>query len=303
MLSAALDLARHRARHEHARLALERVLDGCRQWGIEVLPVKGILTARLFYPDPGLRPIQDIDLRVRPRDLGYVWREGARAGWRQLHRSRAYGTVAFDVLGFLVEFESHVGPPGLCDLSVEDMLRRAQKCVEPLMLPHLQPEIHDHALVLCVNAFKDKLVDTLPGAVRDLEIVPGYAGFSPEKLAALAKESGSATILWTVATWLSSRRGASAWARVRSALGRSAPRHAYAAAFERAIRASPPRRAWLRILARAGADRPAQRLRALGTLVFRAAEDALASRPVANRGSRRGAGFERRASSSIEASG
>ena len=68
--AAASDVVWHRARHEHARLALERVLATCRDGGVQVLPVKGILTAYLFYRDPGLRPIQDIDLRVRPRDLG-----------------------------------------------------------------------------------------------------------------------------------------------------------------------------------------------------------------------------------------
>ena len=110
----------------------------------------------------------------------------------------------------------------------------------------MQPELHDHALHLCVNAFKDKLVDALPGAVRDLELLTGREGFSPEKLAALAKDLGAATILWLVATWIARTHGAPGWERVRDALGRSAPRPAYTALFERAVQAQPPRDAGLR---------------------------------------------------------
>jgi hypothetical protein len=258
------------------------VLDGCRDGGVDVLPVKGVVTAHLFYPDPGQRPIQDVDLRVRPEDLSRVRAIGQRSGWRLVSRSRAYGTLAFDVLGFLVEFESHVGPPGLCALRVDDMLRRATAQTGPLGLAHLQPELHDHALLLCVNAFKDKLVDALPGAVRDLELLTGYEGFSAEKLATLATEIGAATLLRIVAAWMAQMHGAVAWDEVRGQLGRSAPRPVYTSLFERALRARPPGRGWLRILARAGADRPAQRLQALGTLAFRAVEGAIAWTSVAN---------------------
>jgi Uncharacterised nucleotidyltransferase len=270
------DVVWQRARHEHARLALEQVLAGCRDSGVDVLPVKGVLTARLLYADPGQRPIQDVDLRVRPEDLKRVRMLGERSGWRLVSRSRAYGTLGFDVLGFLVEFESHVGPPGMCALRIDDMLRRATPQSGPLGLPHLEPELHDHALLLCVNAFKDKLVDALPWAVRDLELLPAHRNFSPERLATLAGDVGAATILWIVAAWVARMRDARAWDHVRSELGRSTPRALYAAVFERALRANPPSRRWLRVLARAGSDRRAQRIRALGTLAFRAVEDAVA---------------------------
>jgi hypothetical protein len=269
MQSSALDLARERARHEHARLALERVLTDCREGGIEVLPVKGVLTAYLWYPDVGLRPIRDVDLRVRPEDLARVERTGLRAGWRLLGRSWAYGTLAFDVLGFLVEFESHVGPPGLCGLRVDDMLCRGLARADVFGVRHLQPEIHDHALLLCVNAFKDKLIDAPRGAVRDLELVPEQSGFSPQRLIDLAHESGAVNITWIVATWLARTRRSAAWSDIRDRLGRRAPRPLYAFIFERAIAsASPPRRV-LRLLARAGADRPGQRLRALCAMALK----------------------------------
>ncbi len=275
MLDPALEIARNRARHAHARLALERVLGVCQKAGIDVLPVKGILTAHLFYADPGQRPIQDIDLRVRPRDLGPIRRAGAGAGWRQLSRSMAYGTLGFDVLGFLVEFESHVGPPGLCGLSIDQMLRRATPCVDPFGMPHLQPEIHDHALLGCVNAFKDKIVDAPPWALRDLEIVPGQAGFSPQRLAALARECGTTSIVWIVASWLASASDSSSWREVREQLGSAAPRRAYAQVFNRAIRARHPQRQVLRLLARAGSDDRSQRMLALCAMLLEGIESSV----------------------------
>jgi hypothetical protein len=274
-VSAAADVVWHRARHEHAKLALEQVLAACRDGGVQVLPVKGVLTAYLFYPDPGQRPIQDVDLRVRPEDLDRVRDLGRRSGWRLVSRSRAYGTLSFDVLGFLVEFESHVGPPGLCALRVDDMLRRAVPSVEILAVPHLKPDLHDHALLLCVNVFKDKLVEALPWAVRDLELLPEQQGFSSTRLAELAREVGAETILSIVATWLGRERGATGWDRIRVELEPSMRRRLYRAVFERSIRATPLRRSCLRVLARAGADRRGQRLRAFFGMALRAAEDAI----------------------------
>jgi hypothetical protein len=275
----AIDRTLERARHQHAQVVLEQVLSVCRSSGIDVLPVKGVLTAHLWYRDPGERPIQDVDLRVVPGDLRRVEQAGVDAGWRLLLRSRAYGALAFDVLGFLVEFESHVGPPGLCGLRVEAMLKRALRRTEPLRMPHLQPEIHDHALLLCVNAFKDKLVDAPAGAVRDLELLPGQPGFSPDRLAALARDSGAASITWIVASWLAEARDCAAWNDVRERLGGRAPRRLYALLFDRARRASPAMRPILRVLTRAGADRRAQQVRALLAMGLKLVEGAFRGPP------------------------
>ena len=68
----ASDLSLERARHQHAQVVLEQVLGVCRSNGIDVLPVKGVLTAHLWYADPGERPIQDVDLRVVPGELQRV---------------------------------------------------------------------------------------------------------------------------------------------------------------------------------------------------------------------------------------
>jgi len=269
MAPAADDLALQRAVHAHARLVLGAVLAACDRAAVDVLPVKGIVTAYTLYPDPGLRPIRDVDLRVRPRDLGRVARLGEEAGWRLLERSIAYRTLSFEVRGFLVEFESHVGPPGLCDLTVDAMMARATPCPGPFGVPYRQPEIHDHALLLCVNAFKDKLIDAWPAAVRDLEIIADESGFSDERFVDLARASSVATLVWLVACWLADSRGSARWAALRDRVGQAAPRASYAVLFQRAIRARSPSRALLRVLARAGSDRPAARVKALGAMALK----------------------------------
>lgn len=269
MAPAADNLALQRAVHQHARLVLGAVLAACDSAAVDVLPVKGIVTAHTLYPDPGLRPILDVDLRVRPGDLGRTARMAEEAGWRSLGQSIAYRTLSFDVHGFLVEFEAHVGPPGLCDLTVEAMIARATPWAAPFGVPCRQPEIHDHALLLCVNAFKDKLIDARPAAVRDLEIIACEPGFSDERFVALARASNAATLVWLVACWLADSRGSARWAALRDRVGPAAPRAPYAVLFQRAIRAKSPSRALLRVLARAGSDRPAARVRALGAMALK----------------------------------
>jgi hypothetical protein len=263
--------ARERARQEHALVVLARVLDGCREAGVEALPVKGVLTGRLLYTDPGERPLQDVDLRIRPRDLPVMERAGRRFGWRCVSRSLAYRTIAFDILGFLVEFECHVGPPGVCRLQVEDMLRRARPSVDPLGLPYLRPDPHDHVLLLCVNAFKDKLVDAPPGSVRDLELFASRSEFVEGRFVALAAECKTVTIAWIVAGWLAERFQSAPWGRIRDDLGRLAPRRRYASAFRRVAlreRRGGVSRQALRVLARAGSDDRRYRWAALGTMAI-----------------------------------
>jgi hypothetical protein len=271
MPASAPERARDRARQEHALVVLGRVLEGCRDAGVEAMPVKGVVTGRLLYADPGERPLEDVDLRIRPRDLPAMARAGGRMGWRCVNRSLAYRTIAFDVLGFLVEFECHVGPPGLCRLRVDDMLRRAQPSFDPLGMPYLRPDPHDHVLLLCVNAFKDKLVDAPSGAVRDLELFAERGEFVERRFVALAAECKAVTIAWIVATWLADRFQSAAWGRIRDDLGRLAPRRRYASLYRRVAlrkRRGPVYRQALRVLARAGSDDRRYRWAALGTMAL-----------------------------------
>ena len=120
-----------------------------------------------------------------------------------------------------------------------------------------------------MNAFKDKLIDALPGAVRDLELLGAHAAFSPERFVGITRAAGAVSLVWIVANWLASERRSAPWARVRDRLGRAAPRPRYAAAFDAAIHARRPPGALLRVLARVGADRPSAQARALASMALK----------------------------------
>lgn len=263
------------SRHEHARKVLGRVLDACREHSITALPVKGVLTAHLLHRDPSERNMQDIDLRVTPRDFPRLLPMGRAAGFPLLVHSRAYRHASFDVDGMMVEFEAHVGPRGVCGLTVEAMLARAEEHVAPFGFSHRQPELHDHALLLVINAFKDKIIEAAEWAIRDLELVGARGDFEPKRLAALAKESGVAALTWVVADWLADVRGHAGWAGVRGCL-HDAPRKRYREAMRGVLNGEPraggATRAFMRLAARAASDRLPQRLLALGASALWSAE-------------------------------
>jgi hypothetical protein len=63
---------RHRMANQVRTKALCEILDACESKEIRVLVLKGAALAHLVYPEPGLRPMRDIDLLVSKQD-------GARA--------------------------------------------------------------------------------------------------------------------------------------------------------------------------------------------------------------------------------
>jgi hypothetical protein len=167
------------------------------------------------------------------------------------------------------------------------MLSRASRRSGPFSLSHLEPEIHDHTLLLCVNAFKDKLIDAPPGAMRDLELLPRAAGFSGAQFVSLAIESGAANIVCIVANWFVEARGCAAWRPFCGSLRPSTERPVYTFFFKFAVRASPPHRRLLRVLARVGADGASRQLWALAAMVAELVArwlDGLGSQPVIGSG-------------------
>jgi hypothetical protein len=151
------------AQHEYAAEAFRQVVKVTRDEGVDVLPVKGIVLAHTLYERVEERPMVDVDFRVRHRDLKRLASIAKGAGWPARVASNQLGTMEINVSRTLVEFESSVGPPGVCAIAVEDMMARATMR-STLGVEHFEPEVHDHALLLCLNAFKDKLVLAAPWA-------------------------------------------------------------------------------------------------------------------------------------------
>jgi hypothetical protein len=97
---------------------LAEVLVACRDAGIMALPLKGSLLATHYYPEPGLRPMNDLDVLVRPADeprlllvLGSLGYQPVARSWKHLMLSRPAGR------GPLVDWDGeHPGNPRSFDL-------------------------------------------------------------------------------------------------------------------------------------------------------------------------------------------
>jgi hypothetical protein len=249
--------------HVTARRALEVVVRGFERRGIDVLAVKGVVTAHVLYADPAERLMGDVDLRIRPRDFRRAARVARDEGWEVAQWKPAYGAFVLFVegLGVSVDIESVIGAPGLCGLSIDEMLSRSTRGMAGMDVR--VPEIHDHAVLLAVNVFKDKLTRTSQHAREDVRRIAEAKGFDADRFVARAREAKVAGIAWIVADWMVCENRSDAWARIRAELGgESGPRPTYARAF-RWLGEKAPAAMATRVLARVGADDPRMWLGAL----------------------------------------
>lgn len=230
-----------------------------RQAHIDALVVKGAATASLLYADPSERPIRDIDLRVRPEDVARVYRLGLARGWALHARWRVYGNVVFVVRGLQVDFEGHLGAPGLCGLPVADVIARASPTKLGLLVPH----VVDHALVLVINAFKDKIVYAPRWSLSDLERIVRAPTFDRDAFLRRVEGAKAGTMTWFVADWLARERNDAVWSSIRDALKTHAERrHRYVSWLEDRTRHGPSSLS-CRVLARMGADSPRLQVRSV----------------------------------------
>lgn len=248
------------AKHQLALTALRSTLDVFEHAGIPVLVVKGMVLAYSLYSDVADRPMGDIDLRVRPRDFVRAVRVMRARGLRPLWASRQLGAVSFIVEGTLVEIETSVGPPGLCTLGVARMLERSCERILPGDLRVREPEIHDHAVVLLVNAYKDKMVRCPRWSLDDLDAIA--ARLDPDSFLARIAEGRVRTLAWIVADWMARERPSERWRALRDRIGPQAPRRLYAWVVGRSLRRAPAS-VPLRALTRLASDSPLQRAWAL----------------------------------------
>ncbi len=216
--------------HEYAAEALRTTVELLEREGIPTLAVKGIVLARSLYDDVAERPMVDVDLRVRKRDFRRLVRALRGAQWELDWSSTNVGSVRFRQRGVLVEFESAVGPPGACGLTVDAMLSRARRHEEASGLWFREPEIHDHAVLLCLNVFKDFL-RTRPWAFEDLRRIVRAPEFEPDVFVRRCHSSGVVTAAFAVASFLA-RAGDAQWAVLARELSALQPRRGFLALYE-----------------------------------------------------------------------
>jgi Uncharacterised nucleotidyltransferase len=260
--------------HLAAGVVLE-VAARCERAALPVLAVKGVVTSRFLYGDVAERPLTDVDVRIRGADLQRFARVAAAAGWPRLRILRTYRSLTYDFGALSLDVEACVGPPGLCRLDVDTMLRRSERREIAPGRHVLVPEIHDHAVLLTVNAFKDKIAAAPAWAIADLERVVAHRAFGRDEFVARVVEARISTLAWIVAFWMESARGSEGWGAIRVAIeSRGHVRSDYARRFQRQMaHASQDRPSMsLRLLARAAADSPFMRMRALVTAVACSAE-------------------------------
>jgi hypothetical protein len=254
--------------------ALGTVVAKLGEEGISCLPVKGILLARQLYEEPIDRPFCDVDLLLRPSDFRKAIRVAKRSSWCLCWDAKILGSVNFIVGETAFDTVCSLGPPGLCAVGVDQVIERAKRTVEPLGFLHLQIDQHDHALLLAIDAFKDKF-GVKPWCREDLIRIANGNGFSTERLVDLAGEAGLRTMLAIVADWVLDGADAPSWQDVRRRLAAGKVRGGYARLY-RSLLGGPItglRSVPLALLARAASDVPARRamavsLGAIGTLAF-----------------------------------
>lgn len=89
-------------RNESIAAALDEILDAAATANLPMLPLKGAVLAFTIYGDAGLRPMRDVDVLVRPRDLpraialleslGFIGAAHTSARWGPRH-AHAVGMV------------------------------------------------------------------------------------------------------------------------------------------------------------------------------------------------------------------
>jgi hypothetical protein len=182
-----------------------------------VLPVKGIVSASTLYPDVAERPMSDVDLRLRPEDFPRAVSLARELDWPiETHTPRLWqAEIHFPVCP--VELESTIGPPGLCAIRVAEMIERSTLSTR-FGFPCREPELHDHALVLCVNVFKDMLF-TASWAIEDLERIVRLPAFSIDAFCALARRARLVTAISIIMHWMQETRGNAVCGAVYEAIG------------------------------------------------------------------------------------
>ena len=81
----------HSKRNQGIAHQLAEVLAACRQQNIPVIVLKGSLLAPLAYPEPALRPMNDIDLLFQPDNLPQVAELVENLGYQGKHKAAETG--------------------------------------------------------------------------------------------------------------------------------------------------------------------------------------------------------------------
>jgi hypothetical protein len=132
---------------DHAEALIERA----RMYGVPLVLLKGAAFARWLYRHPALRPMGDIDILVRKRDLGLLVSQAEILGYQKCDAADHAVSLRHEESGTYLELHTHLlSCPGYLRVDTEIMLARSRTTSLWEAPAHmLVPE--DHMLHLCLH--------------------------------------------------------------------------------------------------------------------------------------------------------
>lgn len=244
-----------------AERALSELLPELEKLHVEVMVVKGVALAHCLYGDQAERPISDVDLRIRPSKLHLVRALARQKGWTVIQDAPIYDNLVLEIHGHQVDIEGHVGPPYVSALGIGDLFPRAVQQKFSSGFTALVPSLEDHALLLILNIFKDKIATAQSWAIEDVRRIVDAPTFDVEVFLRRVAEAGVRTMTRIVAAHMVTL-GSTTWQAILLALGRET-RPLYAKLVRARFQTSSSADLATRVLARVGSDSPRARLKAL----------------------------------------
>ncbi len=175
--------------------------------GVESVLLKGFMLAEFAYPVPGVRPYGDIDILVRPEQLGSLVHAALAIGWTDdgysqrpaewtheiAHLFSPDGQIRLEVHRYVSAWDG--GPSGKVCRITEQIWQAAES--ETLDgVPVRRPSWADAALILCLGrSWSGDFGRYKPADYTDLLALSGRPGFTRQALARRARELG-ATYTW-----------------------------------------------------------------------------------------------------------
>ena len=189
---------------------LAESLDVLEEAGLEAMVLKGGALAHTLYPDPGERPMADLDLLVRPERGEEARRALASAGWRrdedrypgESYRRHYHLPPLRDEGGSGAALEIHTGLllPGHPFALGPETLRRRARTASIRGRPLRVPDPVDHLVYLCLHfAWGHALESGAWRTARDVGVLAGAEGFSWEIFLDRVREAGAGPFAhWTL---------------------------------------------------------------------------------------------------------
>lgn len=226
-----------------------------------VMPLKGTLIARAYYPAVWQRPMSDCDVLV----LGISFRDTrsrlARAGYQIVEWSRMVGgaTVRSPTLrGLALDLHARPLPVGLGAVNAAWLATGARTDVSLFGTPVLVPDPRRLLVHLLGNILKDHVYRAFPHAVQDVARVLDAREFTLGEFAATVREARLRRGAWMALAYVAERTESPLAAELQTILALSRVEMRAARARLASLRtwtAIEPPPWYARVLARAVGDR------------------------------------------------